>query len=770
MGKNSQQRREDKKKLKAKRAKRIGQKEKPNFNRPVLTKLDIPSPFGELHGEALSKKLDEVGSKSRQGVMEHIGALNKIFLHYDPLILLAILSGYCLTTSAGADGVEREDSKLGITQFHLELMQSLTLQIPYEEWGVELPMPEIVDSARKILEKLGHAITFSRLNGSSIGGSEKNIAAKQLQHQLQLNTQAIRNWGYYQEVLSISTEIYSYFDKPLQERFGFTASSIIAVFNHLLRTSERAQNQRFQHLSDLRQTRSKRILIEKYYRMSGQKNIEAFLESSKFGMASIDQLFFMILSHMDLKMPEMFTFDVIDVANALKISIDSVNAIFSELSYSPGELADQKTEFIFLDNPVWHKPAIKMDDGRYFCCIPQLFFSFVLPTLDAIVAKVNKPKLHLRRANYLEQKIEEIVKRRFPEVSTVAGIKWHYENKLFETDLLTFIDSHIILIEAKSHSVTKPALRGATDRLRRHINELIVEPSVQSNRLEKRLNELINDPTIEDELREKLPVDLSRIHQVTRVSITLENFASLQTNLAKIADAGWLPADFKACPTITLADFEILFDLLEHPVQIIHYLQRRTELEGKFNFVGDELDLLGLYQTTFLDLGNIQVDEDSLFNLTGLSAPIDKYYMSKGEGIQTPKPKPKISPLFDSVFQMLESRSIPRWTEIGVILNRFPPEEQLKITDQVKRQTKVVRKKWKEDGHKNIVICHPPRSSSYSLAWVLITNENLDKRDYFIEQASFLGLEQSHVKTCLIISTNIDTPEEAYNFIGLFER
>jgi hypothetical protein len=552
------------------------------------------------------------------------------------------------------------------------------------------------------------------------------------------------------------------------DKLGFSASNAIRIFDFMLRSVENSLSERLVTLRQLKAIKKPKDLILKYHELIGQGLEEAdqFAEVVGISKLSIKSLFLMLLSHYDLEMSDSFYFTVESVASNSRIDYESTKLVLDYFSYSPGDLEAYKTEFLFLDNPVWNKPIIK-DEKAYFCPIPQLFFSFVLASLDEVIEKIDKDKLYDRRANYLELKIEEIVNRRFPEALTVSCVKWRLDEKQFETDLITFIDSHAIIIEAKAHKISKSALRGAPERIKRHIKEILVEPSIQSRRLENRLNELRLDATISDELRDRLPVDLSSIHKVLRVSVSLEDFASLQANFSKFIDTEWLPEDFYPCPTMNLADFETLFDFLDHPVQIIHYLQRRTELEGHVSFLGDELDFMGIYATTLFNLGSMQSEDKPEIIISGMSAPLDNYYMSRDEGIIIEKPRPKISKLFNEIFCKLEECSTPQWTEIGVLLNRFSPDDQTKLVSSIESLKKGVNRTWQTKGHKNIVIYVPPEASEYALAYVLFKDGNAGKRYEFVEHAAKLGLEPDHVKRCLVIAKNMDRDDLPYHYIAL---
>lgn len=736
---------------------------------PVMTMME--NPLSGITDEQRKELISELGKNGKDKVIEIFESLNAILRQYDPITLISILSGYGLTVGAGDGGVQSKESSGGLNQAHVELFQALALQIPENELGALPVTPDIVQNVWEQLTEISHAFKFSRMNVELLESSNIEMAINQIQELIRSHTQMVRNWGFHSQVVSISKEIYSHFDGLIQSKFGFSATNAIDVFKVLTDSVEDKLSERLNILSDLKSTKKPYDMLVKYHELIGQGKEEADRFSENIDISKISQknLFFMLLSHFDLRMPDYYFIDSDELSKQLNIDKDIVDNVLSQFSYRFGDLGGEKKEFFFLENPVWKKPIISSDSG-YYCVLPQLFFSFVLNTLDEIVEGIDKNSLHNRRADYLESKIEEIVKTRFPESQVVSGLKWHLGETQYETDLIAFIDSHVIIIEAKSQKISRPALRGAPDRIKRHLEEILIEPGIQSNRLEQKLNELRVQDAPDDPLLTKIPVDIYSINKVLRVSVSLEDFATLQTNLRLFDDTGWIPNDFAPCPSMNLADFETLFDFLEHPVQIIHYLLRRTELEGKYKFMGDELDYMGLYITTLLNVGNMVSDDKAEIIISGMSEPLDKYYMSKDQGILIDKPQPKISPLFKKIFSKLEDRSTPRWTEIGCILNRFPPDDQSKLIRYIKDLSKVVNRTWQVEGHKNIALYRPPESSEYALAVVLFKEENRDRRYEFIDHASALGLEPEHVRYCLIIAINIDKDDLPYHYIALAEN
>ena len=730
----------------------------------------MENPLSGITAEQRKELISKLGKNGQEKIVEIFEYLDELLRKYDPLILMSILSGYGLTIGAGNDGVQSKESSGGLNQAHLELIQALALQIPEEELGCHSVTPDIVQEAWGKLIDLSHAFAFSRMHVDHLESSNTDTAINQIQELIRGNTRMVRNWGFHSQVVTISKEIYSHFDELIINKHGFSASNAIDIFKAITDLFEERLTKRLHELRALKSTKKPIELLVKYHELIGQGKEEAerFSENIDINKISHKNLFFMLLSHYDLRMPDNYLIDSDEISSQLNIEEGIVDNVLSYFSYEFGDLNDKEKEYFFLENPVWKKPVISSHRG-YYCVLPQLFFSFVLNILDEIVEEIDKEALHKRRSDYLENKIEEVVNRRFPESHVVTGVKWELDGTQYETDLIAFIDSHAIIIEVKSHRISKSALRGAPGRIKRHLEEILIEPGIQSYRLEQKLNELSINGSPYDSLLEKLPVDIHSIKKVLRVSVSLEDFAMLQANLRLFEETGWLPNDFVPCPSMNLADFETLFDFLEHPVQIIHYLLRRTELEGKVKFMGDELDFMGLYITTLLNVEDMVCDDTEIV-ISGMSEPLDKYYISRDQGILIDKPKPKISPLFKKIFCKLEERATPRWTEIGSILNRFPPDDQNKLIRYIKDLSKVVNRTWQAEEHKNIAVYNPPESSEYALAVVLFKDENRDRRYEFIDHASALGLEPEHVRYCLVIAINIDNDNLPYHYIALAEN
>lgn len=730
-----------------------------------------PDPLDGLTTEDRLTVIDELAIQSETVFQESHDKLVAILSKYDPLLLLSILASYALTAPVSEDaGVTKLDSEFEIYPPHIELLQAFALQLVESEIGQDVFGPDVVQSAWDALKDLTESLQLKGFDSgiAKLSNEQKSVALAQ--GFMRTKTRMVRNWGHFSQVKRISRNLYSSFDDYVVKQRGFGISQVIDVFETLFSEVEERQSERFRQIRKLflAAGKDKFLLVEKYHELIGSTEEKAKEFITEIGVANLtlEAVQSMVLSHYDLRLPELFTFELTKLKEKLPLTTQQVSDILDEYSMVWGALETYETGHFYLSNPVWTKPVIKNGDARYFCFLPGTLFSFIIPCLENLLSG-SESAISDRRAQYLENRVTEIVESRFPSAKTLQNLKWNDGETVYETDIVTFIDSFALIIECKSGKISAPALRGAPDRLKKHIQELLIEPNIQSLRLKNLFDLLHSNPELDDPVRKTLPQDLADVRSVIRVSVCLEDFGVIQSSLKHLEGTNWLPQDFEPCPTMNLADFEVVFDLLDHPVQILHYLSRRAELEGAIGYLADELDLLGLYISTLFNIGNVR--GNNFLDLTGMSAPIDKFYNSLDAGVELKKPKPKIKPLFSAVFSQLENRALDRWTEIGFALNMFSPDDQDKFIQFLPKIEKNVRRKWKEEGHENMLIYSPPKASHYALAYVMFKDQNEDRRIEFIEHAAALALEPSHVKHVVVIGKNIDRNDVAYHTICLAE-
>jgi hypothetical protein len=91
-------------------------------------------------------------------------------------------------------------------------------------------------------------------------------------------------------------------------------------------------------------------------------------------------------------------------------------------------------------------------------------------------------------------------------------------------------------------------------------------------------------------------VDAGKVRRMLTLAVTLEPIADMLPRLVETADSGLSAETADALfYNINILDLEVVIDVLDHPLEVLHYLGRRAEIEQRMFLNGDEIDLLGLY-------------------------------------------------------------------------------------------------------------------------------------------------------------------------------
>jgi len=405
-------------------------------------------------------------------------------------------AGICEAATTGATGSKTRENlgpcDLDILPSHIEILQALYLQIKANDLSYEPFRLEILEKIHNYVKQLSRAYSLRQLDSDSINLSDDKKAVKFIQRLMRDTTRVVRNWGHFSQVKRIVRELYSQFDAKLLEIRGFSVSDVINVFDIILSTAESRITTHRNTLADLFRTSGtdRQLLVKNYHSLIGsdKKETDRWIQQFNVKNFSLDDIYFIIISnYIYLRSSDVFTFSSFNLAQSLDLTEDQVIAILDEYALGWEALSEYDIEDFHLSNPVWMKPIIKLDDRKYFCALPVGFFSFAVPCIESLLSSF-KDAVSERRAEYLEAKVTEIVKTRFPDSKIKRNFKWMDADIIYETDLIVFIDSFALIIECKSGKVTPPALRGAPDRLRRRIQKLLIDPNIQSLRLKNALN------------------------------------------------------------------------------------------------------------------------------------------------------------------------------------------------------------------------------------------------------------------------------------------
>lgn len=733
------------------------------------------SEFGikEEFYEDFKKASLEAAELSVAQLPQNLSVIDDILYRADPIGVLATVSGYgLLTTVTEEEGVAQKTLMKGIEQHHAELLQALVLKIPIEKYVAKPFNPHDIEVIFETLPKITWSFHSQRVLAAQNTGDKIQHTILSLQERMRFHTQAVRNWGYFSEIVRISTELFSSLDQGFQNHFKFTATDLIKIMVAIVGEFDLRRNEHWNVFAKIRRKSTITNLVKAYYELVPD------LEGSPEEFIKIlppdidrDSVMAMIMGHFDLRLSEHATFEANQVAALTGFDAEAIAAALQAISLVPGSLADAKAEHLFLGNPIWDAPGIHFGDV-FILPIPQMFFSHIHRIMERLAGEAGqKSVLEGRRSEYLERQLVAAITKALPGAELTPSAKWSVGGEQFETDLIATIDRTVLIAEAKSNRLTASALRGARDRVKRHVEDMIVYPSVQSARLESLIRQARDGDVDANAVVERLGIEPKRVDHVLRISVTLDDFSVLSASESEFREIGWISSDHLLAPTINIADLFCITDIIDEPLLFLHYMLERNHLQKSFNLLGDELDFLGLYLETGFNIAGLR-GEYTVFSPSGMSEHIDRYYTSKDEGISLPKPRPKLRPLFSGAIQKLNEMRSPGWTTAGLhLLSSADSNEQKKIEEKLTQLRGMVRRNFRDPGHLCSLYVRPPEDRNARVIFYLFPEPLRGAVKTTMGQMVNHALnEDESVRTVVIFGRSTEHWEEPYEAIVVGTR
>jgi hypothetical protein len=716
----------------------------------------MPHLFEGMTREEADKRIIEIGEEYGVRYEDSFRKLQQEILKYDPIYCLSINSFYSTLNSN-----RRPDSKR-ILQHHIELLQSLTLRNKREDYNSRFPPPSAIQTVRDLLYECSNSFPMRRIASLDPSMSQQERERLRSLEAIRSHTQAYRNWGYPQQINRILLDLFAPLDDRVERATGVRLQSLLRMVFKVEDIIEERINSHVAAIRPALTAKSVRKAVDNYWKLIPNPNepVGDLIATLKEKRATLQQTRSVLLSHSDLRVPEIYLFDFQDFADAYPTSVEgtALRRIIDSWAYSFGDLANKDPEHFFLSNPIWKRPLIVLEDGSYLLPVPGLFLSFCLELMEDVIRSVpNLQSTYLkRRAKFLEDEIERLFVSAFPSAKVYRGSLWHDQStgKKFENDLLVLLDSYQIVVEAKSGKVSGPARRGAVSGLKGEIRKLMVEPSIQAKRFAEHLENNRGKhrlPTLSGAVNE---FDNSECHETIRVNVTFDILANLQARWTDLRSAGFFEKDADLGPTMSLADLELIFDLLDTACEKIHYLARRAEFERNAQYVADESDLLAFYIDNGFNIGEAEYDNTGLA-IYGISESLDPYFMQVWTGEKVSKPRRKYTKWWTRILESMEQQPIPRWTEIGYMLLNLSYEEQGVFEKEFRRVQRKV--KWRVPGHTNMCTmfggAEQHRNIMIGLAYKRVT---IEERNNMIADAARTAFKNEGIRRTLVIGVDVE--------------
>ena len=727
----------------------------------------VPSVLPESvpHEERITL-IQEVAQTAEDDFQRNYFRLGEWFERYDALHLLAYCCTYFVCHPAGVD--PEISGGLDFYPHHLEILQAFSLM--QERSFSESPLGLDAEGLLDVMGAIGQAAILRGLkaNVDQIAGeSERNFVLSNMRTQ----TMVVRNPGYPQHIRKIARDLAETIREDFASVHEVDPVRLIDALFHLPETA-------MARLNDHRE-RVAHFYREKSYQAVANSYVESFPNAGGcdadriFDLAgrSLRSMKAMLVYHSDMSLEGCFTFALDDVVEAYGQQIDrqAVKTAIDKLALEFGDLEDFNKEWVILDNPVWKRPFIKIDDETYFLALAGHIPHYIFGLLEELVAedRALDQKYRPRKARYLEDEIERLFKTGFPDGSIYRGSMWDdgAGNK-GENDLTLVLGSVAIVVEAKSGSLTPPAQRGAPKRLVDTVRQLIVDPADQAYRFIRVLEGNDASQSFVTKSGAENTIDVSKVRYFLPLTVTMEQFGFV-SNLrslaeSRISDRG-IP---ELAQVLSLTDLMVIFEVLDLQSEKVHYLFRRRELGARMQLLGYEMDVLAFYLDRGFNIGEVEFSGNSFVGLTLMSKQLDPYFVGQEFGVAVDKPALRLTPWWARMLQRLDRDPSGNRLDAALVLLNVPYDDQRKMERQFAKLSDRVRRKRGEEPRTWVQLLTTPAERQFCVALYPYPSAYRAKRDEVIED--FLGHENAQEsRGAVCVGIDLDHRDVPYSVVAL---
>jgi hypothetical protein len=726
---------------------------------------------GHLTQAEVDQDIIKLGKEHQTKYETALAELEPEILRWDPVQLLATTSFY--SSYDGNKDFKKPADSIRILQHHLEFLQALILKSPQDAFTTELPPPDAVDKIRRLLSECSRSYLLGRLARLDPSMSESERHRMRVLGEVRGHTQTVRNWGYPHQIKHIVTALVEPLDDEVATEIGLQLRDLVTMW---FQTSSLISSRFRSHvmgLAPIKGAKSIRDAVNIFWDVGQQvgKSEEMVSLLMDNGL-DLERAKYFLLSYSDRLIPGIYTLSLADFLSRYPSQIDEsiLRNVLANWSLHLGDIAGSETEHLFLANPIWDRPLVRTDEGNYFLPLPSLFMSFPIELIESLIRNAFPhlmSRFERRKAKFLEDEIERLFIKAFPAARSYRGSLWQDENtgKWFENDLLVLIDSFQIVVEAKSGRFSAPARRGAPCRLEKELTELVIEPSLQAKRFSEYLERKRGAHKFTTRSGMTNEVDNSNCRATIRLNVTLDMLANVQARRTDLSLSGLIPADADLGVTLTLADLDLIFDLLDTSCEKIHYLARRSEFERNARYLADEADLLALYVDNGFNIGEMEY-RGVPFVIYGMSDNLAPYYISKWAGKDHAKSRRPYTKWWKMMLDRMDKQLVAQWSEIGYMLLCLSYEEQVFFEKQFRQvRNNVSKPKPKRNSGNAYALLSGPmarRNAIVGLAYKTIPTE---KRDRMLTEALLPTFRKEPINRALAVGVNVERNiSEAYPY------
>lgn len=373
-----------------------------------------------------------------------------------------------------------------------------------------------------------------------------------------------------------------------------------------------------------------------------------------------------------------------EVAAAAGVSGEVGTAYLERMSLPFGH---GEGDWFALAEEVRWRPYIKVADDAYFLTSPGADLWALRPAFEGALKDGAGYTKH--RGRWLERRAAEILDPVLEPDETHLSVRFHDAERQGEIDVLMRCGSTAVVIEAKSATLRPGARRGG-EALISHLRENLTKAARQGEQAKEVL--LGSKPLTGPSGKEVKLAE--RVTEVQTIVVTLDDLSAVAPVLWELEGTRTMPEGVTAPWVINLNELTQVAATTRWPVQLIHFLRRRSRLNELGRFVAsDELD----WWMHYLNFGLYFEKEtgEERIRYTSLTDPLDQWMLYE-QGVRTepaPKPEMKIPEGSTRFLDLLCSERPPGWVQAGCALLDADSDSQRELWKGMKKLRKLARKR-----------------------------------------------------------------------------
>lgn len=587
----------------------------------------------------------------------------------DPLVILARTAMRHIVDSA-MPKVGAEDSVNAMEQVEVEIAQALILKGDVRRRSV----PTSPDNFMRYWTMMvRHIHGFIRKQSED----DTSPVASIVRRKARLQTLYYRNLFTRSDCEATLAALLKTIDSQSESSLGYRLSDLFSAMVAVTAMVTDRVEINFSHIRTLMQSKSRsEVLKEIDFFRSQYPLADRTWRDRGDRFQDLEELRFAGFQMSEMAWPWVFLLDRKGLEEKLGEKI--VDVLF-ELSIPFGGLRDANPQHIYLNNPIWRKPYIRVDDDQLFAAIPQLIFSFPFAIVEDLIE--GHPSLERAyedaRAEYLEAQVADIVSAALPNAEVYRSVLWDDPDtgKTWENDVVALLGNFVFVFEAKSGRLNDVARRGGDKSLKTNFRELFVEPGLQGWRLQNYLDTYRQEAALRLK-SDGSPVDLrlDRPKVVYRYSVSFEHFTNLTSVRFYLKELGLIENETAWAPALTLGEFQMIARFLDTEVSFQHYLTRRPSVDELIDVDGDEQDILSMYLTNGLCIDGSAVSGRKVTFL-GADTLVRQRRQPRRDRTAVEAIGVHLSPIWLATVRELyaNTKQRHRYDIINVVLNQLPP-------------------------------------------------------------------------------------------------